>query len=130
MAASFLTSIINGPDGPWLLRNQRNGAVLADVVETAFERDARNRGLLGRDGLARGHVLVLAPCNSIHTFFMRFAIDVAFVDRDGQVLAVREALRPWRLALELRAFAVFELAAGALALTNTRRGDRLFLARE
>ena len=55
--------------------------------------------------------------------FMRFAIDVAFVSRDGRVLEVRAAVKPWRLAW--RAFAVIELPAGALARSDTRPGDLL-----
>ena len=58
----------------------------------------RNRGLLGRSSLAAGYALILAPCSSIHTFFMQFAIDVVFVDRDGLVLRARPAVRPWRIA--------------------------------
>ena len=130
MAASFLTPLIQRPDGPWLLRNAANSALVASVVEPAFERKARNRGLLGRDGLAEGHALILAPCNSIHTFFMRFAIDVAFVDRDGRVLRTKTSVRPWRLAFTLRAFAVVELAAGELIRAGIQRGDRLLLARD
>ena len=130
MAASFLTPLIKRPDGPWVLRNAATGALVASVVEAAFERTARNRGLLGRDRLAQGHALVLAPCNSIHTFFMRFAIDVAFVDRDGQVLRIKASVRPWRLAVTLRAFAVVELAAGELMRAKIQRGDRLLLAHE
>jgi uncharacterized membrane protein (UPF0127 family) len=129
VAASFLTPLIKSPDGPWSLRNARNGELIAGVVETAFERKARNRGLLGRPGLAEGHALILAPCNSIHTFFMQFAIDVAFVDRDGQVLRLKTSVRPWRLAFALGAFAVVELGAGELRRANTQRGDRLLVAR-
>ena len=130
MATSFLTPLIKRPDGPWLLRNATNGALVANVVEPAFERKARNRGLLGRDALAKGHALILAPCNSIHTFFMRFAIDVMFVDREGQVLRTKTSIRPWRLAFTFRAFAVVELAAGELIRAKIQRGDRLLLARE
>jgi uncharacterized membrane protein (UPF0127 family) len=130
VAASFLTPIIKSPGGPWRLFDARNGALVAAVVEAAFERKARNRGLLGRAGLADGHALVLAPCSSIHTFFMQFAIDVAFVDRDGYILKIKEKVRPWRLAVSPGAFAVVELAAGALARAAAERGDRLFLSRE
>ena len=129
MADSFLTPLIKSPDGPWSLRNASNGALVAGVVETAFERTARNRGLLGRGGLGEGHALILAPCNSIHTFFMQFAIDVAFVDRSGQVLRMKTAVRPWRLAFALGAFAVVELAAGELRRARIQPGDRLLVAR-
>jgi uncharacterized protein len=127
---SFLDSVLTTPNAPWTLRNARHDHVVARIVETAFDRNARNRGLLGRSSLAEGSALILAPCNSIHTFFMRFAIDVAFVDRDGRIRRARRALQPWRIQAALRAFAVVELAAGALDRSDTRVGDRLYLAAE
>jgi uncharacterized membrane protein (UPF0127 family) len=72
--------------------------------------------------------LIIAPCNSIHTFFMRFAIDVVFVARDGRVVHVSRAVPAWRLRLALRAFAVVELAAHSLERSETRDGDPLSLA--
>ena len=69
--------------------------------------------------------MIIAPTNAIHTFFMKFAIDVAFVARDGRVLKTRHAMGPWRMAAALRGFAVVELAAGVLAETQTTAGDRL-----
>lgn len=100
------------------------------MVETAFDRKTRNRGLLGRSSLADNAALILAPCNSIHTFFMRFAIDVVFVDRDGHIRRARQSLGPWRIQAAFRAFAVIELASGALERSDTRVGDRLYLAAE
>ena len=127
---SFLDPILATPSAPWILRNARHEYVVARTLETAFDREARNRGLLGRSSLADDAALILAPCNSIHTFFMRFAIDVVFVDRDGRVRRTRQALRPWRIQAAPRAFAVVELASGALVRSNTRAGDRLYLAAE
>jgi uncharacterized membrane protein (UPF0127 family) len=103
---------------------------VARSIETAFDSPTRNRGLLGRTHLADDKALILAPCRSIHTFFMKFAIDVAFVNREGTILRRRDAVQPWRIQIAPRAFAVIELAAGALARANTQAGDRLFLARE
>jgi uncharacterized membrane protein (UPF0127 family) len=103
---------------------------VARTIETAFDSPTRNKGLLGRTHLAEHAALILAPCSSIHTFFMRFAIDVAFVDRGGTIIRLRSAVRPWRIQIAVRAFAVVELAAGALARADTQAGDRLFLAPE
>jgi uncharacterized membrane protein (UPF0127 family) len=125
---SFLDPILTTPNAPWILRNARHEHVVARMVETAFDRKARNRGLLGRSSLPDDRALILAPCNSIHTFFMRFAIDVAFVDRDGHVRRARQSLQPWRIQTAFRAFAVVELASGALERSDTRVGDRLYLA--
>jgi uncharacterized membrane protein (UPF0127 family) len=126
----FLNPILAKPHAPWVLRNARHERVVARLVETAFESRSRNRGLLGRSGLSDDSALILAPCSSIHTCFMRFAIDVAFVDRDGHVLRVRRALGPWRIQAAFRASAVVELAAGALDRSDTRVGDRLYVAAE
>jgi uncharacterized protein len=73
---------------------------------------ARLKGLLGRRGLAPGEGLLLRPAGSVHTWFMRFPIDVVFMDRDLRVIDVIHELRPWRLAGRRRARAVLELAAG------------------
>jgi uncharacterized protein len=94
-------------------------------VEPAFDSVARRRGLLGRDGLAEGTGLVIAPCSSIHTFFMRFPIDVLFAGKDGLVLSMRHSLGAWRVALSFRAFAVIELPAGTIARTGVVRGSVL-----
>ena len=113
-----------------MLRNTRTGLPVARVVETAFASADRRRGLLGRDALAEGHALVIAPTNLVHTFAMRFAIDIIFAARDGRVLKVRKAVSPRRIAGSLRAFAVVELAAGQIELSDTRAGDSIEVARE
>jgi len=86
---------------------------------------ARLVGLLGRRGLAPDEALFLAPCNNVHTFFMRFAIDVVFLDRDGAVLAIVPALRPWRVAAARRAHACLELGAGGAHRFGLAVGQRL-----
>jgi uncharacterized membrane protein (UPF0127 family) len=79
--------------------------------------------------MAEGSALIIAPSNAIHTFFMRFAIDVAFVSRDGRVLKTRAAMPAWRMAASLRAFAVVELPGGALARSDVKPGDQLIVRR-
>jgi uncharacterized membrane protein (UPF0127 family) len=125
---TFLSPLLERPDPGWTLVNAKTGAAIATSIETAFDSKTRNKGLLGRDGLPSGSALILAPCSSIHTFFMRFAIDVLFVDRRGVVLRSASNLGPWRIALSLRAFAVIEMPAGTLTTANTRRGDTVELA--
>jgi uncharacterized protein len=73
---------------------------------------ARMRGLLGRSGLEKGEGLLLRPASSVHTFFMRFPIDVVFLSRDGEVLKIAEAVPPWRTVAARGAKAVVELPAG------------------
>ena len=109
------------------LRNASSPRVVAATVELAVTRAARRRGLLGRDGLAPNHALLIAPCSSIHTWFMRFPIDVIFVTRDGRVVKTRAAMPAWKMALGWGAYAVVELPAGAVAQAGVTVGDRLEL---
>lgn len=118
MTPHFLRECLRAPGTGWAIRNATAGRVLAPRLLPAFDRESRNQGLLGRDGLQPDQALVLAPCSGVHTWFMRFPIDVIFVSRAGVVLKVRRAVRPWRLALRLGAFAVVEMAADASAGTE------------
>lgn len=86
---------------------------------------ARLVGLLGQRGLAPGHGLLLAPCNNVHTCFMRFAIDVVFIDRAGVVIAIVPHLAPWRVAVARRAHACLELAAGGASACGVAVGQQL-----
>lgn len=128
MKHGFLTPLVRHPNAPNRIFNQRTGAVLADRIHGAFDSGARRAGLLGRDTFPDGHAMVIAPTNAVHTFFMRFPIDLAFVDKNGQVVKTCAAVKPWRLAAALRAFAVIELPAGSLARSDTAKGDRLSIA--
>jgi uncharacterized membrane protein (UPF0127 family) len=113
-----------------MLMNARTNEVIADHVEIADTRATRRRGLLGRDRLEPSHALLLLPCFSIHTAFMRFPIDAVFVNREGVVVRVVADMGPWKMAAAWRAHAVIELAAGALRSHDLRAGDRLYLAAE
>jgi uncharacterized membrane protein (UPF0127 family) len=126
-APSFLAAILRAPQGEYGLVNIRTGEVLAAQIEPAFDSRSRRRGLLGRDKLDAGTALIIAPCNGIHTFFMRFAIDVVFAARDGRVLKTYSALPPWRIGFAVGAFAAIELPAGTLSRCDATRGDRLRL---
>ena len=122
---SFLNPLVRAGSTPHLLENSRTHRAVAKTLLTAFDSADRRKGLLGRDSLPPGTALIIAPSNAVHTFFMRFPIDVAFVHRNGRVIKVRSAVKPWRIAAAFRAFAVIELAAGALAQSDTRPGDIL-----
>lgn len=106
------------------LVNARTGGVVAADVEIAATRSTRRRGLLGRSGLDPQAALVLSPCVSVHTAFMKFPIDAVFVDRDGVVRRV-VTMPAWRAAVDVGARAVIELAAGGAR--DVRVGDRLYL---
>ncbi len=125
----FLTQLL-GDDAPSLvLRHARSGALVASMVEGAFDSDSRRRGLLGRDALASDKALIIAPCQAVHTFGMRFPIDILFTKRDGTIVKVREHVQPGRISGAWSAFAVIELAAGTAARAAVRPGDRLELTR-
>ena len=103
-----------------------DGTVIAAQVELATGLWSRFVGLMGRSDLPRGHALYIRPCNSIHMFFMRFAIDAAFLDGEGRVLRVYDTLRPWRMTrIVPRSKAVAELPAGTLREHGITAGDRL-----
>jgi len=122
---SFLEPLRRSGQPSLVLTNTRNDQVVAHTLLRAFDSASRNQGLLKRDFLEEGSALVIAPTNAIHTFFMRFAIDVAFVARDGRVLKVRRAMQPWRVSAAWGGFAVVELAAGALDRAGVQPGDLL-----
>lgn len=121
----FLQPLLKRTGARRVLRNTRSGLAVATSIETAFESADRRKGLLGRAGLAPGEALVIAPTNLVHTFAMRFAIDILFVARDGRVLKVSANVPPRRIAGSLRAFGVIEMGAGQAAVSDTRPGDSI-----
>ena len=111
------------------ITNLDTGAVLAEHAEGATSLRTRFFGLMGRAELPAGTALVLQPCNSIHMFFMRFAIDAVHLDRAGVVLRCVPDLQPWRIGPIVRhSHTVIELPAGTLARTGTEVGHRLQLS--
>jgi len=108
--------------------NDRTRTAVALEVDVATTRAARRRGLLGRRSLGANEGLLLTPCIAVHTAFMRFPIDVVFIDRNGRVVRIVSNVRPWRMTGSLRARAVIELAAGTAAATAIQPGDRLYIA--
>jgi uncharacterized membrane protein (UPF0127 family) len=121
----FLRPLLRRPQAAQTLVNERTGSVLAGMLETAVDSHTRRRGLLGRDDLAAGAALVLAPCNAVHTFGMRFPIDLVFAARDGRVTKIVRRLAAWRAAASFSAFATIELRAGAIDGADLMIGDRL-----
>lgn len=104
----------------------RNSELAADV-EIAGSGGDRRKGLLGRKSLPVGEGLWIVPCEAVHTFFMRFAIDLIYLDRKHRVVKTKENVRPWRLSACLRAHSVLELPAGSIRKSQTIPGDILNL---
>jgi len=125
--ANFLLPIIRDAERAYQLRNVRTGQLVAQTVVPAFESRARRRGLLGRDSFPDGSAMIIAPSNAIHTFWMRFAIDVMFVRRNGVVVKVQQELSPWRVAVAPLGYAAIELPAGSLRRSDVQVGDILAL---
>jgi uncharacterized membrane protein (UPF0127 family) len=103
------------------------GEVVVERCSIADGPWSRMRGLLGRSELPVGEGLLLKPCGSVHMFFMRFPIDVVFLDRELSVVGVAAGLRPWRMAARRGAKAVLELPAGEAAQRGIEPGERLRL---
>ena len=95
-----------------------NNLVLADTLIS------RMKGLLGRDSMPADMALWIRPCNGVHTFGMKFSIDVMYLDKDCNVIAMKKDLRPNKMTrLYLKSSSVLELPAGALDATSTKIGD-------
>jgi uncharacterized membrane protein (UPF0127 family) len=105
--------------------NLTRNTVLATHMEVANHASTRNKGLLGRDRLAPGEGLWIVPCESVHTFCMRFPIDLVYIDRKNRIRKVRGSVSPWRMSACLSAHSVIELPSGAIHATQTQSGDTL-----
>ena len=124
-APHFLRPLLNAAPAGFCLRNQRTGQVLASTLLPALDSATRKTGLLKHSSLADGEAMLIAPSNAVHTWFMRFDLDLIFVRRNGQVVKTRASVKPWRMSAALRAFAVIEMRAGTLAARETLPGDIL-----
>lgn len=105
---------------------KRNSEILTTDLKIADNLWTRAKGLLGRASLPSDEVLWIKPCNNIHTFFMKFPIDVVFTDKNLKVVKVRRNVVPGRLILPVwKACNTFECAAGFLDRHQIREGDQL-----
>ncbi len=107
---------------------REDGRVVCEHLLVATRPLTRMRGLLGRTSLPAGEGILLRPAGSVHTFFMRFPIDVVFLDRDEVVVGIEPSLPPWKTAGRRGAKAVVELAAGECERRGVQVGDRLIAA--
>lgn len=116
------------PEAPEILRarNTTRGTVVAERVEVAETSESRTRGLLGRDGLDAGTGLWIVPCEWVHMFGMRFAIDIVVLDAHDVVVGVQEGLKPgWISRPFWGAHSTLELPVGAVRASGTAKGDRI-----
>lgn len=107
--------------------NSRNASFLSVDVTLAEGLFERMRGLMGRPEMKNGEALWIRPCKGIHTFGMKFPIDVLFLDGENAVIRINENVRPYRFApLVLGAKSVLELPSGTVSATATRVGDTVW----
>jgi uncharacterized protein len=107
------------------VRNETRQTVLADAADVADTSAARNTGLLKHERLEPGAGLLIVPCQSVHTFFMKFPIDLVYIDKKRKVRKVRHAVPAWRMSACWTARSVLELPAGTVQRTGTQAGDQL-----
>jgi hypothetical protein len=110
---------------PILVRNQTRGTVLGEAIDVADTSEKRRVGLLKHERLEPGTGLWIKPCESVHTFFMKFPIDLVYIDKKQKVRKVRHAVPAWRLSACLTAHSILELPAGTAEKTGTQAGDML-----
>jgi uncharacterized membrane protein (UPF0127 family) len=108
-----------------LVRNKTRGVILGEKIILAGDSRSRRTGLLKHDSLEPGEGLWIVPCEAVHTFGMKFAIDVVFLSRSKKILKIRSDMGRRRMALCLTAHSVLELPAGTLQQTGTVPGDQL-----
>lgn len=107
------------------LLNETKGTVVVEDLRIARSIWSRFWGLMGRGELPEGQGLLIDPCTSIHMFFMRFSLDVVFLDRDLQVVKVVEGIKPWRMAMGGGGKQALEINAGAAEQAQVEPGDQL-----
>ncbi|MEP6774143.1 MAG: DUF192 domain-containing protein [Chloroflexota bacterium] len=108
------------------IHNITRGITIADQAVRAASFLARGRGLMLAPPLAKGGALVIEPCNSIHMFFMRYPLDVIFLDENDTVLFMYKGIKPWRMGRVVRyAKCAVELPEGTIAASRTEVGDKL-----
>ncbi len=107
------------------VRNRDRGTVLAEAAGVADTSAKRRTGLLKHTQLNPGEGLWIAPCEAVHSFGMKFAIDVVYLDRKKRVRKLRKQMVPRRLSACLTAHSVLELPVGVIEASQTRPGDQL-----
>jgi uncharacterized membrane protein (UPF0127 family) len=111
-----------------LLQSETQNRTLAAELVTADSMWSRMKGLLGTSKIAQDYALWIKPCNSIHTIFMNYPIDIIFVDHKLQICGLEAGLEPWRMVLpKLKAKSVFEMRCGTIANFKLKIGDQLYV---
>ena len=107
------------------IRNRDRGTILAETADVADTSAKRRTGLLKHSKLDPGQGLWIAPCESVHSFGMKFAIDVVYLDRKKKVRKIRKNMVPRRISACLTAHSVLEFPVGVIDASRTEAGDQL-----
>lgn len=108
------------------IRNETRDRLVVPEARWADSFWLRLKGLMFTAELPRGRALVLSPCNSVHMFFMRYALDLIFTDAQFKVVALRPEIKPWRCTWLFRgAVHCIEANPGVIAESETQVGDQL-----
>lgn len=108
--------------------NENRNCLLAREAVGAFGYWERLKGLLGTTSLESGAGLYLSPCNQIHMFGMKYALDAVFIDKDSRIVGICKELAPGKISsIYLSAVGCLELPAGTICNTGTEVGDRLLV---
>lgn len=107
------------------VQNLTRDTLLGDSIVVADTSATRRTGLLKNESLPPGEGLWIVPCEAVHSFFMKFAIDILYLDRNKKVRKAVRSLPPWRISGCLVAHSTLELPAGTIESTGTQAGDQL-----
>jgi uncharacterized protein len=112
------------------VHNTTRDRLIGEHVEEARSFWARGRGLMFASELPPGHGLIIDPCSSIHTFWMRFPLDVLYMDRSGTVIRADREMKPWRVGPVFTGSKwVIELPPGTIEASGTEPGDKIAIIR-
>jgi uncharacterized membrane protein (UPF0127 family) len=112
------------------VNNVTRGTSLGHAIVCADTSATRNRGLLKHTHLNPGEGLWIVPCEGVHTFFMKFALDLVYVDRAKKVKKVVRNVPPWRMSFCITAHSIIELPVGTIDETGTAPGDQLEMVKQ
>jgi uncharacterized membrane protein (UPF0127 family) len=107
------------------VRNLTRGTVLGDSIDLADTSAKRTTGLLKHTELQAGEGLWIVPCEGVHTFFMKFPLDLVYIDKKNVVRKTVANVPPWRISFCLPAHSIVELPVGTIGPSATRKGDQL-----
>jgi len=111
-----------------IIENFSKKTILAKNVTIAGNIFQRLKGLLGTKSLSQNYALIIKPCSSVHTYFMQYNIDVAFVDKDNKIIAMVHDLAPFKISnIYFNSAFCIEFPSGTLKKTSTTIGDTIVL---